>query len=283
MLVCTAAAIFGVNARAACRTTEFAPASAIILPSILFLSSALVSSRGLGARSSHGTSGAHSPGFTRSWPAKRVEITTALLAATARHTLIGRVGPNRLLQTACLFMEAGKSRWRASASKEPLIASWLHARTAFSARVQAFPRRYHRQVTCHGARFTPIAFTYSQTLHSRRAATKFFRPHSGDRRTHARIRHGQVQVGNIWLPSANAQRTDKSTAANHVDVGDVHHIHAIETASPPRVDRIERATRNPANRAEAKREACVMPEADECHKCGSIDGTNIRRSRPPYP
>src|SRR6185437_244565 len=105
MLVCTAAAIFGVNTRAACRTTKLAPAAAIFLPSILLLPYALVPSRGLGARSSHGTSGAHTPGFTRSWPAKRVEITTAILTARSRHVLIGRVGPNRLLQTACLLME----------------------------------------------------------------------------------------------------------------------------------------------------------------------------------
>src|SRR6185312_12658880 len=178
MLVCTAAAIFRIHTRAACGPAELTPAAAIFLSSILFLPGVLVSSRRLGARSSCRTSGAHAPRITRPWPAKRMEIAAVLLAARSGDPFIGSVGPHRLLQTVCLFMETGKSRRRLSTSKESLITSWLHARTAFSAGMQALSRWYHRQITGHRPRLTPIAFSYAQALDSRGAAAKFFRPHS---------------------------------------------------------------------------------------------------------
>src|SRR5438045_1155414 len=94
---------------------------------------------------------------------------------------------------------------------------------------------------------------HSMTPSSVAAAPKALRRYAGNGAAHARVGKRKIRIGEIRLASAYRQRLNELTPAamhiHHMNVRDVDHVHAIEAASVPWIERIMRAHREPANRS----------------------------------
>src|SRR5689334_1667398 len=88
------------------------------------------------------------------------------------------------------------------------------------------------------------------------ATAKVSRRDAGNGATYAWIRERQVCIGKIWLASAYCQRCNKFATAtvhvHHINVRDVHYVHAVEAASVPGIESIMRPHRKPADGSKPK-------------------------------
>jgi hypothetical protein len=118
-----------------------------------------------------------------------------------------------------------------------------------------------------------VGLAYLRRIHPKPPAVvdafaKVCAGHGSHARADVRVGQDHVGVREHRLPPAYTQRPYKATIevvhVNDVDIGDVHHMHAVEAKSPPGEERIKRTHRAPANVAETK--ADVRSEPEEEHK-----------------
>src|SRR6478609_7435502 len=157
-------------------------------------------------------------------------------------------------------MERLWSSRRLTFSKETIIVARLNARgrSGFAtAGVQALARRDNRQVRRHHLGVAQLMFFHTMAPAFMAATAKVFSRDAGNRSANVRVGQRQIGVGVIRLPSADRQRGDKVAAAvavhvDHIDVGDVDHVYAIEAASVPGIKWVMGTHREPSNGAEAE-------------------------------
>src|SRR5262249_26368173 len=172
--------------------------------------------------------------------------------------------------------------------KEAFIAPALgHGRLRMQAGspVQTFPRGNHTKVALHHMRFADLPGVRAEAAMRHDSAAKIFTRNRGDAAAHVTIGQQHVSVGVVRMMAMYAQRTNHIYIVNvdHVHIGDIHHVNAIEAATIPWVEVIERTHRAPANRSVA--EARMVSKAHEEYKCRRPERTimHVNRPRPPDP
>ena len=157
-------------------------------------------------------------------------------------------------------MEGLWSRRGLTFGKETIIVARLNARrrSAFAtASMQALARRDNRQVRRHHLGVAQFVFFHAMAPAFVAAAAKVFSRDAGNRSANVRVGQRQIGVGVIRLPSADRQRSNKVSAAmavhvDHINVGDVDYVYAIEAASVPRIKPVMRAYGEPSNGTKAE-------------------------------
>ena len=151
------------------------------------------------------------------------------------------------------------SRWLMF-GKEAIIVARLNARgrSAFTtAGVQALTRRDNRQVGRHHLGVAQLMLFHAMAPAFVASAAKVFSRDAGNRSANVRVGQSQIGVGVVRLPSAHRQRRNKVAATadvhvDHINVGDIDHVYAIEAASVPGIKRVMRAHGEPSNGTEAE-------------------------------
>ena len=210
---------------------------------------------------------------------------TESTVARSRNLRVWRMLLDHPLYAVTLIMERRQCRGRLTMSKEALAGPRNNCRTRYCSGMQAVARRYHRQVARHHPSTSQVLVSHIQPPHAYVAAAKVVDVHARDPRAYSRIPQRHIHIGDERLSTANAKRANDVHVPDihHIDIGDIYHVHAIESAAPPREARIKRTNRNPADRSKAKSESRAMAESNEGDERRRPHWTDKRRTRPPYP